>query len=229
MRLAWSALKYFLLRRFLIWKMGYNQHPRFRASYWNFLSIRLMIVFVAVARKKILTAELCKINRYCLTIALMTKHIIVIRGYAIGDGRLCGTLLNKRDENFPGVGTIDHGTRNASGRTDEWSVAEWALLYVAPESNPSRFPTTPGNRFLSLSLSLSLILILWSSGLATRRPLLPARRRPRDHARFIATCVLLAPPCHGSRPPCRTIDVPASRFRAPGLSARDIARRACSR
>ena len=29
---------------------------------------------------------------------------------------------------------------------------------------------------------------------ATRYPLLPARRRPRDHARFIATCVLLAPP-----------------------------------
>lgn len=36
---------------------------------------------------------------------------------------------------------------------DGRTVAEWALLYVAPESNPPRFPTTPGNRFLCLFLS----------------------------------------------------------------------------
>ena len=111
-------------------------------------------------------------------------------------------------------------------RTNGWTVAELALLYVAPESNPSRFPTVPVKP-LSLFLSPALFLSTKPRG-AHYCPLGDARAATRDLSPRVFYWLLPATVASRHTVP-RTIDVLTSRFRAPGLSARDIVQRTCSR
>jgi len=127
-----------------------------------------------------------------------------------------------------GVRAIDHGTRVLpDGRT----VAEWALLYVTPESNPSRFPTTPGKRSLSLSLSLSFSLFHPCSLSRPRGahycPLGDARATTRDLSPRVFYWLLPATVAGRHTVVCARVEISGPRGYRPEISPHEGTRSRC--